>query len=154
MTENGLQRMVSPTTNRFDSHWSEQSHRCEISARVKERTSITTTCVVCLVLRLTVRCMQWQDFVGAVQTEFQRGDWSIPELPAKELIHRIYRDVRFSQDKTPYKRNFSASFSRTGCVLWCTELLQRGEAEIKSLVPDEKAPLPDTTCRLRLAIHC
>ncbi|KAL7007914.1 hypothetical protein EMMF5_002561 [Cystobasidiomycetes sp. EMM_F5] len=56
----------------------------------------------------------WQDFVGAVQTEFQRGDWSIPELPAKELIHRIYRDVRFSQDKTPYKRNFSASFSRTG----------------------------------------
>lgn len=29
-------------------------------------------------------------------------------------IFRIYRDVRFSKDKTPYKYNFSASFSRAG----------------------------------------
>lgn len=31
----------------------------------------------------------------------------------KMQIHRIYRDVRFSKDKTPYKNNFSVSFDRT-----------------------------------------
>ena len=30
------------------------------------------------------------------------------------MQHRIYRDVRFSSDKTPYKRNFSMSTSRGG----------------------------------------
>ncbi|KAK9898812.1 hypothetical protein P389DRAFT_193832 [Cystobasidium minutum MCA 4210] len=58
--------------------------------------------------------LNWQAFVTEIQTEFQRGDWSIPEMPAKDLIHRIYRDVRFSNDKTPYKTNFAASFSRAG----------------------------------------
>lgn len=32
----------------------------------------------------------------------------------KTKVFRIYRDVRFSKDKTPYKTNFSASFSRLG----------------------------------------
>lgn len=31
----------------------------------------------------------------------------------KMQIHRIFRDVRFSKDKTPYKNNFSVSFDRT-----------------------------------------
>ena len=30
------------------------------------------------------------------------------------LQHRIYRDVRFSSDKTPYKKSFSLSTSRGG----------------------------------------
>lgn len=41
----------------------------------------------------------------------------IPELetqPAKSLLFRIYRDIRFSKDKTPYKTHFSAYFSRAG----------------------------------------
>lgn len=41
-------------------------------------------------------------------------DPHIPHLPSKDVIHRIYRDVRFSNDKTPYKTGFSASFSRSG----------------------------------------
>jgi len=32
-------------------------------------------------------------------------------------IFRIYRDVRFSKDKTPYKINFSSSLSRAGAKL-------------------------------------
>ncbi|WP_424004537.1 DUF2461 domain-containing protein [Maribacter sp. IgM3_T14_3] len=32
----------------------------------------------------------------------------------KMKVFRIYRDVRFSKNKTPYKSNFSASFSRAG----------------------------------------
>jgi uncharacterized protein (TIGR02453 family) len=31
----------------------------------------------------------------------------------KMQIHRIYRDIRFSKDKTPYKSNFSVSYDRT-----------------------------------------
>ncbi len=41
----------------------------------------------------------------------------VPELetqPAKSLLFRIYRDIRFSKDKTPYKTHFSAYFSRAG----------------------------------------
>lgn len=30
-------------------------------------------------------------------------DETIPELPAKDVIFRIYRDTRFSKDPTPYK---------------------------------------------------
>lgn len=41
-------------------------------------------------------------------------DWQLPHLPTKDLIHRIYRDVRFSKDKTPYKTNLAFSHSRTG----------------------------------------
>jgi uncharacterized protein (TIGR02453 family) len=35
----------------------------------------------------------------------------------KLKIFRIYRDVRFSKDKTPYKTNFGASFTRRGAHL-------------------------------------
>lgn len=32
----------------------------------------------------------------------------------KMKVFRIYRDIRFSKDKTPYKYNFSASYTRMG----------------------------------------
>ncbi len=35
----------------------------------------------------------------------------------KYKLFRIYRDVRFSKDKTPYKPHFAASFSRLGAEL-------------------------------------
>ena len=61
-------------------------------------------------------------------------DETIPELPVKDVMFRIHRDIRFSKDPTPYKvrqrtrlasasreikltfsqPHFSAAFSRTG----------------------------------------
>ena len=41
-------------------------------------------------------------------------DDTIPDLPSKDIIFRIYRDVRFSNDPTPYKTHFAAAWSRTG----------------------------------------
>lgn len=41
----------------------------------------------------------------------------VPELAAqtaKSLVFRIFRDVRFGHDKTPYKKNFSAYFCKDG----------------------------------------
>ena len=35
----------------------------------------------------------------------------------KLKMFRIYRDVRFSKDKTPYKTHFAGSFSRAGARL-------------------------------------
>ncbi len=35
----------------------------------------------------------------------------------KDKLFRIYRDVRFSKDKTPYKHHFAGSFSREGARL-------------------------------------
>ncbi|EAU81224.2 hypothetical protein CC1G_09468 [Coprinopsis cinerea okayama7 len=57
---------------------------------------------------------EWKDFVEKWQDELMAVDPQIPQLPTKDVIHRIYRDIRFSNDKTPYKRGFSATFSRGG----------------------------------------
>ncbi|MDR2122335.1 MAG: DUF2461 domain-containing protein [Flavobacteriaceae bacterium] len=38
-------------------------------------------------------------------------DWEVKYLEPKKCIFRIYRDTRFSQDKTPYKTHFGAVFS-------------------------------------------
>jgi uncharacterized protein (TIGR02453 family) len=42
----------------------------------------------------------------------------------KYKLYRIYRDVRFSKDKTPYQPHFAAAFSRTGNSLRGTYYLR------------------------------
>ena len=56
----------------------------------------------------------WESFVEALSEKIAEIDETVPELPPKDLVFRIYRDVRFSPDPTPYKTHFSAAFSRTG----------------------------------------
>ncbi|KAL5090525.1 hypothetical protein Trisim1_004419 [Trichoderma cf. simile WF8] len=56
----------------------------------------------------------WQSFVEATTQTLIEVDETIPELPAKDVIFRIHRDIRFSKDPTPYKPHFSAAWSRTG----------------------------------------
>jgi uncharacterized protein (TIGR02453 family) len=46
--------------------------------------------------------------------EIRKFDHSIPTLHAKDCIFRIYRDVRFSKDKSPYKTHFGAVVSQNG----------------------------------------
>ena len=54
-------------------------------------------------------------FAEAVLNDImEKVDGTVPWLPVKDLVYRIYRDVRFSNDKTPYKTNLMASFSRGG----------------------------------------
>ncbi|KAF2810002.1 uncharacterized protein BDZ99DRAFT_462616 [Mytilinidion resinicola] len=58
-----------------------------------------------------------QDFTTFLESLTQKVievDETIPELPVKDIIFRIYRDIRFSSDPTPYKTHFSAAWSRTG----------------------------------------
>ena len=56
----------------------------------------------------------WDAFVGSLTEKMIEKDDTIPELPPKDLTFRIYRDIRFSPDPTPYKTHFSAAWSRTG----------------------------------------
>ena len=53
-------------------------------------------------------------FVESLTEKIIEKDETIPELPPKDLTFRIYRDIRFSPDPTPYKTHFSAAWSRTG----------------------------------------
>jgi len=52
------------------------------------------------------------EFVEALNAEFARF---APEYitDPKKAMHRIYRDTRFSKNKTPYKTNSSASFHQS-----------------------------------------
>jgi len=54
------------------------------------------------------------DFIDEFTQLLNEVDDEIPILPAKDVLHRIYRDIRFSNNKTPYKTGFSATFSRSG----------------------------------------
>ncbi|KAL6239572.1 hypothetical protein BDW75DRAFT_121777 [Aspergillus navahoensis] len=56
----------------------------------------------------------WDTFVETLTEKVIEQDNTIPELPAKDLVFRIHRDIRFSKDPTPYKTHFSAAWSRTG----------------------------------------
>ncbi|KAL4993778.1 hypothetical protein BDV10DRAFT_199319 [Aspergillus recurvatus] len=56
----------------------------------------------------------WESFIETLTPKIITFDATIPELPPRDIIFRIYRDVRFSKDQRPYKSHFSAAFSRTG----------------------------------------
>ncbi|PKX96106.1 DUF2461 domain-containing protein [Aspergillus novofumigatus IBT 16806] len=56
----------------------------------------------------------WETFVESLTEKISELDNTIPELPAKDIVFRIHRDIRFSKDPTPYKTHFSAAWSRTG----------------------------------------
>jgi uncharacterized protein (TIGR02453 family) len=56
----------------------------------------------------------FEDFVATVLKEFTKFDDGLGNLDPKKLAFRIYRDVRFSKDKSPYKVNMGAGFSPNG----------------------------------------
>ncbi len=56
--------------------------------------------------------LDFEQFIGDV---LEANTALIPELEgrkAKDCIFRIYKDVRFSKDKIPYKNNFGAGFGK------------------------------------------
>ncbi|MCC7246208.1 MAG: DUF2461 domain-containing protein [Saprospiraceae bacterium] len=60
-----------------------------------------------------------KDFEGLTQSLLDGlsridPDVDASQLKAKDCVMRIFRDVRFSNDKTPYKSNFFAVFAKGG----------------------------------------
>lgn len=56
----------------------------------------------------------FEQAIGALLNDMIKFDTSLAGLEPKKQIFRIYRDVRFSKDKRPYKNNFGAGLSAAG----------------------------------------
>ncbi|KAK2624157.1 hypothetical protein QTJ16_006107 [Diplocarpon rosae] len=56
----------------------------------------------------------FNSFITNLSSLLATYDPTLPDLPPRDLIHRIHRDMRFTPDPTPYKPYFSASWSRAG----------------------------------------
>ena len=56
----------------------------------------------------------YETFVAEVLDGLSVSEPVFKEQQAKDCVFRIFRDVRFSKDKTPYKAHFGAFFSKGG----------------------------------------
>lgn len=56
----------------------------------------------------------FEDFVSEQIKAIAQFDPQVKDLQAKDCTFRIYRDIRFSQDKTPYKIYFGAYMAQGG----------------------------------------
>jgi uncharacterized protein (TIGR02453 family) len=56
----------------------------------------------------------FDDFLESLHQELLKFDESLAGLNPRKLAFRIYRDVRFSKDKRPYKVNMGGGFSAHG----------------------------------------
>jgi len=85
-------------------------------------------------------------FADALLQELNTHD--VIETPTgKKCLHRIYRDIRFSKEKTPYKTNWSGSFKRAGKSRGgCYFHIEKGNSFIAG---GFWAPNPDDLKRIR-----
>jgi uncharacterized protein (TIGR02453 family) len=56
----------------------------------------------------------FEAFIARLLRELAQQDASLEGVQAKDCIFRIFRDVRFSKNKEPYKPNFGAAISAAG----------------------------------------
>ncbi len=56
----------------------------------------------------------FEDFITLLIKELCKVNKNFAGLEAKDCVFRIYRDVRFSKNKDPYKSNLSASIKEGG----------------------------------------
>lgn len=59
----------------------------------------------------------FDDFLESLHKELVKIDGRLAGLNPRKLAFRIYRDVRFSKDKKPYKVNMGAGFSPGGKMI-------------------------------------
>lgn len=57
---------------------------------------------------------EFKQFISGLIAGINKFDSFVGPVDPKDCIFRIYRDVRFSHDKEPYKTNFGAYISRGG----------------------------------------
>ena len=57
---------------------------------------------------------KWNAFCENLITEIGRFDENIAPLTIKDCTYRIYRDTRFSKDKSPYKTHFGVFLAKGG----------------------------------------
>ena len=95
----------------------------------------------------------FEAFINTLIPEIAKFDNSVKFITAKECIFRIFRDVRFAKDKSPYKTNFGAFIAKGGRK-------NHGPGYYFHLQPDESflsggiwMPDPETTKKIRKEIY-
>ncbi len=58
--------------------------------------------------------LEFEAFINKLIPAIAEFDKDIKLITAKDCLFRIYRDIRFSKNKTPYKNNFGAFISKGG----------------------------------------
>jgi len=56
----------------------------------------------------------FEKFITQLLLEMGKTDQHMAALELKDCVFRIYKDVRFSKDKTPYKTHFAAGINKGG----------------------------------------
>ena len=57
---------------------------------------------------------EFMTFTGMMINEIRKFDDELPLLNPKDCVFRIFREVRFSNDKSPYKTNYGSYMARGG----------------------------------------
>lgn len=83
----------------------------------------------------------------------QRIDSSVGPLVSKDCVFRIYRDTRFSPDKTPYKTNMGAYFARGGRKSVCAGYYMHLEPGSSMLAGGIWMPEPEALKKIRQEIY-
>jgi uncharacterized protein (TIGR02453 family) len=96
---------------------------------------------------------EFENFVAELFSELSNFDHTLVGLDPKKLIFRIYRDVRFSKDKKPYKNNFGAAFSAKGKGMGVPGYYLHIEPGNKSFIAGGLfQPMPDVLQKVRQEI--
>lgn len=95
----------------------------------------------------------FEEFVGNVYDELCDKDPSLIGQDTRKLVFRIYRDVRFSKDKKPYKEFLSAGISSQGKGTGVPGYYLQFEPGNKSFAcVGLYAPAPDSLAKIRQEI--
>jgi uncharacterized protein (TIGR02453 family) len=91
----------------------------------------------------------FEDFVNELIPEIRSFDPGIGMITAKDCAFRIYRDVRFSSDKSPYKPNMGAYIARGGKSSAMAGYYVHIEPGASFLAGGMYMPQPDVLKRIR-----
>lgn len=110
---------ISPLTMEFLAGLAENNHRDYMHLHSKEWVAVKKDFI---------------DFCGLVMSELHQVDPTIRVEEPKHAMYRQNRDVRFSNDKRPYKNYLSASFSPEGRKFVCAGYFLSIEPNNKTMI--------------------
>lgn len=96
---------------------------------------------------------QFKTFVDNLIPAFSEIDKRFSGLSADDTIFRIYRDVRFSKDKSPYKTNFGAYIAAGGRKAMNPGLYLQVEPENSFIAGGSYQPDADKLRKIRSEIY-
>lgn len=96
---------------------------------------------------------EFLEFITHLIGEIELFDKDIIGVEAKKSMYRIYRDVRFSKDKTPYKTHFGAYICKSGRTSGNPGYYLHIEPDQNSIIGGGLYhPMPDVLSKIRQEI--